>query len=204
MMLGGVLTRGELTAKNEELFTSPPKWMTPEISQSLRGLYKLHDNTGISLPALALRFVIADRDVTTVLIGAATPRRSRKMSRRPAPDRCLQISIKLSKIWWWSPQASPPGNPAPDRDSAWPVNRHPTSSPLSVASSHSPRRESRPQLPTTWRIGFAGAGARFDLRARGCRSAWSWWLIFLAQYHPAEVFLRMVQPLLNVGHQLGV
>ena len=68
-----MLTRGELTGKSEDLFTSPPKWMTPEISERLRRLYKIHDDTGISLPALAVRFVIADPDVTTVLIGAATP-----------------------------------------------------------------------------------------------------------------------------------
>ena len=74
MILGGVLTRGALTAKNEELFSaSPPKWMTAEIGERLRGLYKIHDDTGMSLPALAVRFLIADPAVTTVLIGAATP-----------------------------------------------------------------------------------------------------------------------------------
>ena len=73
MILGGVLTRGQLTGKNEDLFVSPPNWMTPEIGESLRRLYELHDDTGISLPALALRFVLVDPAVSVALIGAATP-----------------------------------------------------------------------------------------------------------------------------------
>lgn len=73
MILGGVLNRGQLTTKSEELFESQPKWTTPQISERLRGLYQISDDTGISLPSLALRFVLANPSVTVALIGAATP-----------------------------------------------------------------------------------------------------------------------------------
>ena len=47
--------------------------MTPEIEGPLKRLYQLASDTGLSLPALALRFVMADPAVTIVLLGCETP-----------------------------------------------------------------------------------------------------------------------------------
>jgi aryl-alcohol dehydrogenase-like predicted oxidoreductase len=72
-ILGGVLNAGNLSERNDEWFVSPPEWMTPEIESPLKGLYQLASDTGLSLVALALRFVMADPAVTIVLLGAETP-----------------------------------------------------------------------------------------------------------------------------------
>ena len=72
-ILGGVLNAGSLKERNDEWFVSPPEWMTPEIEGPLKRLYQLASDTGLSLPALALRFVMADPAVTIVLLGCETP-----------------------------------------------------------------------------------------------------------------------------------
>lgn len=73
MILGGVLDIGQLMERNEDWLVSPPEWMTPKIKDCLTRLYQLQSDTGLSLPALALRFLMADPAVTIVLIGAKTP-----------------------------------------------------------------------------------------------------------------------------------
>jgi aryl-alcohol dehydrogenase-like predicted oxidoreductase len=72
-ILGGVLREGRLSQRNEEWFVSPPEWMTPQIKVSLKKLYEIQSDTGLSLLALALRYVMADPAVTITLIGAESP-----------------------------------------------------------------------------------------------------------------------------------
>ena len=70
--MGGVLAPGKIMERNEQWLVAPPSWMTPEIKERVARLYQLESDTGISMPSLALRFVMADPAVTVVLIGAAT------------------------------------------------------------------------------------------------------------------------------------
>ena len=72
-ILGGVLRAGRLAQRNDDWFASPPEWMTPAIETPLKRLYELSSDTGLSLPALALRFVMADPAVTIALLGCQTP-----------------------------------------------------------------------------------------------------------------------------------
>ncbi len=72
-ILGGVLRVGRLAERNDEWFVSAPEWMTPELKISLKRLYEIQSDTGLSLPALALRYVMADPAVTIALLGCQTP-----------------------------------------------------------------------------------------------------------------------------------
>ena len=72
-ILGGVLRVGRLAERNDEWFVSPPEWMTPGLKISLKRLYEIQSDTGLSLPALALRYVMADPAVTIALLGCQTP-----------------------------------------------------------------------------------------------------------------------------------
>ena len=47
--------------------------ISPERKERLRQLYALQAECGLSLLTLAVRFLLADPAVTTILVGASTP-----------------------------------------------------------------------------------------------------------------------------------
>lgn len=52
----------------------PPAWISPQRREQLLSIYNLADRTGLSLPELALRFVISNPEIDTVLSGVRYPR----------------------------------------------------------------------------------------------------------------------------------
>jgi len=73
MIVGGVLSSLHDTAVHPEWLTSPPPWMTPDLRADFEGLYRVQSECGLSLIELTLRYLLADREVSTVLVGAARP-----------------------------------------------------------------------------------------------------------------------------------
>jgi D-threo-aldose 1-dehydrogenase len=73
MILGGVLSGLHDTAVHPEWLTTPPPWMTPELRVGFERLYRVQSQCGLSLIEMTLRYLIADRDVSTVVVGAARP-----------------------------------------------------------------------------------------------------------------------------------
>ena len=47
--------------------------MTPDVRSRFARLYTLQSECGLSLVTLAIRYLLADPDVTTILVGASTP-----------------------------------------------------------------------------------------------------------------------------------
>jgi D-threo-aldose 1-dehydrogenase len=73
VILGGVFRNGSLAKVHPEWLVSPPKWVTPEIKIRLEQLYVLQQDCGLSLVTLTIRYLMADPNVTTILVGASTP-----------------------------------------------------------------------------------------------------------------------------------
>ena len=72
VVLGAPLQQGELAVPREEWIEHPPDWMDDDLRARFKELYEIHQETGLSLAALAMRFLLADMDVATVIPGAAT------------------------------------------------------------------------------------------------------------------------------------
>ena len=71
-MLGAVFQRG-LARVQPELLQSPPDWMTPLLKQRFAELYDLQKESGLSLAALGVRYILQQPDIACVIIGAAGP-----------------------------------------------------------------------------------------------------------------------------------
>ena len=74
--LGGVFRRGQLVVIRPEWLQTPPIWpseMTPEEQRRVLRLAELHQESQLSLVTLTLRYLVADRSIATILVGAATP-----------------------------------------------------------------------------------------------------------------------------------
>ena len=74
--LGGVFRRGQLVVVRPEWLQTPPVWpsgMTPEEQHSVLRLAVLQQESQLSLVTLTLRYLVADRSIATILVGAATP-----------------------------------------------------------------------------------------------------------------------------------
>ena len=74
--LGGVFRRGQLVTIRPEWLRTPPVWpsgMTPEEQRRVLRLVELQRESQLSLVTLTLRYLVADRSIATILVGAATP-----------------------------------------------------------------------------------------------------------------------------------
>ena len=72
VVLGAPLQQGLLAVPREEWIEHPPEWMDDDLRARFAELYAIHQETGISLAALAMRFLLADVDIASVIPGAAT------------------------------------------------------------------------------------------------------------------------------------
>ena len=70
---GAAFQGGRLSEVHPDWITSPPSWVTAEIQVRLHRLYDLQASCGLTLVNLAIRYLLADPSISTILIGAATP-----------------------------------------------------------------------------------------------------------------------------------
>ena len=73
MIVAGVLSGLHDTNVHPEWLTTPPPWMGPELHAGFEALYRVRGESGLSLIELTIRYLLADSDVSTVLVGAASP-----------------------------------------------------------------------------------------------------------------------------------
>ena len=71
-MVGAIFQRGLATAQ-PELLDTPPSWMAPELVARYRKLYQLQKESGMPLAEMGVRFIAAQPDIDTIIIGAKTP-----------------------------------------------------------------------------------------------------------------------------------
>jgi aryl-alcohol dehydrogenase-like predicted oxidoreductase len=72
MVVGAPLQQGLLAVPHREWLEDPPDWMDDDLRSRFAELYAIQQETELSLAELAMRFLLADQDVTTVIPGAAT------------------------------------------------------------------------------------------------------------------------------------
>jgi aryl-alcohol dehydrogenase-like predicted oxidoreductase len=70
IIVGSPLQQGGLARCYHEAVNDPPGWLSKPRVEQLKKLYAFVDECGISLPELALRWVLSNRDVHTTLMGA--------------------------------------------------------------------------------------------------------------------------------------
>jgi aryl-alcohol dehydrogenase-like predicted oxidoreductase len=71
-IVGGIFLGG-LIEVHPEWIASKPGWMHPEMHKRLPRLYQLQQESGLSLVALAVRYLVADPQISTILVGAGKP-----------------------------------------------------------------------------------------------------------------------------------
>lgn len=69
LVVGSPLQQGALSRRYSEIETGAP-WLSPPRREQYRRLYAFLDETGLSLPEAALRMIVANPEVSTVLAGA--------------------------------------------------------------------------------------------------------------------------------------
>ena len=72
VVLGAPLQQGRLAEVHPEWLRSPPDWMDDDLRNRFERLYAIHDETGLSLAELAIRFLLRDRGFATVIPGPAS------------------------------------------------------------------------------------------------------------------------------------
>jgi D-threo-aldose 1-dehydrogenase len=68
----GAFTPG-LADVHPEWLAAPPAWLAPEMVSRMARLYDLQRACGLSLVTLAIRYLVADPTISTILVGAASP-----------------------------------------------------------------------------------------------------------------------------------
>lgn len=70
IIIGSPLQQGALARRYDDEVNHGARWLSKPRREQFQRLYALLDETGISLPELALRFLISNPDISTVLMGA--------------------------------------------------------------------------------------------------------------------------------------
>ncbi len=73
MVLGSIFRLLPIFANVAEWLTSPPDGTTPECNDRIKRLDGIHRDSGLSVVELTIRYLVADHDVSTILVGAANP-----------------------------------------------------------------------------------------------------------------------------------
>ncbi len=73
IIAGSPLQQGALSRRYDEIVRQKPRWLSLARQQQYLKLYEFLDEIDISLPELAMRFVISNPDIDCVLTGARSP-----------------------------------------------------------------------------------------------------------------------------------
>lgn len=63
--------QGVLSVRHEEWIANPPDWMTLQEHEALRKIYAIQDKYQLSLPEMALRFILGNPQISLTIPGAA-------------------------------------------------------------------------------------------------------------------------------------
>ena len=100
IVIGSPLQQGTLARKYEEELAKGPHWLNPLRRAQLLELYAFLDEIGMSLPELALRFVISNPDISCALMGARSVEEVEKnVAAVEAGALPEDIMKRLDEIW---------------------------------------------------------------------------------------------------------
>jgi aryl-alcohol dehydrogenase-like predicted oxidoreductase len=100
IIVGSPLQQGALARPYTEQVAQGDRWLSPPRRAQFQKLYGLAQELGLSLPELALRFVISNPDVSTVLTGARSAaeveQNVRAVERGPLPQEVLDAIQEIA------------------------------------------------------------------------------------------------------------
>ena len=122
LVVGSPLQQGALSRRYPEIETGAP-WLSPPRREQYRRLYAFLDETGLSLPEAALRMIVANPEVSTVLAGARSVKEVEESVRAveagPLPADLLAEIQEIADMVPFRPYEEPFGLPF-GRPYKWP------------------------------------------------------------------------------------
>jgi len=104
VIAGSPLQQGAFAARYEAIEDPAIYWLHPTRRKQFQALYELSDESGLPLPEMAIRFVLGNPKIHTVLMGARTPeeveQNAAAVSAGPLPSDLQQ---RLDEIAAWLP-----------------------------------------------------------------------------------------------------
>lgn len=114
VIIGSPLQQGALARRHDEVYTGA-RWLSPPRQRQLQALYSFADELGMSLPELALRFVISNPDVSCTLMGARSEQEVEQnvaaVARGPLPEDVLARLEEIAAMVPFRPFEEPFGLP---------------------------------------------------------------------------------------------
>jgi D-threo-aldose 1-dehydrogenase len=115
IIVGSPLQQGALSRRYDEIIRQKPRWLSLPRQQQYLKLYEFLDEIDISLPELAMRFVISNPDIDCVLTGARSPGEVEKnveaVEKGPLPQEILDKLDKIAAMVPFRPFEEPFGLP---------------------------------------------------------------------------------------------
>ena len=122
LVIGSPLQQGALSRRYPEIETGAP-WLSPPRREQYRRLYAFLDETGLSLPEAALRMMVANPEISTVLAGARSVQEVEESVRAveagPLPADLLAEFQEIADMVPFRPYEEPFGLPF-GRPYKWP------------------------------------------------------------------------------------
>jgi aryl-alcohol dehydrogenase-like predicted oxidoreductase len=107
-IIAGPLYNGRLAAVHREWIHDPPGWMSPSLCEPYEQLCDLQEESGIPMPELAIRYLIGDPGITTLLTASTTVAEVRQnVAAATAGPLPHEIQQRLSDIGLEDPGTHP-------------------------------------------------------------------------------------------------
>lgn len=111
IVAGTPMQQGWFSTRHEDVIAHPPAWMAPKRVEQLRRLYRLVDESGIALPEMALRFMLSNPEIDTILTGVSSAQEAEMnvaaIEKGPLPEEVLtqidEIAAMLPCRPWEEP-----------------------------------------------------------------------------------------------------
>ncbi len=115
VVIGSPLHQGALARQYVNDVTRPAKWLSPPRAKQLRKLYALANDLRMPLPELAIRFVLSNPQVSTVLTGVRSVKELEQnvacVERGPLPENVLGDLKEIADLVPFRPEGEPLGLP---------------------------------------------------------------------------------------------
>jgi len=113
VIVGSPLQQGAFAGRFEDIFDDRVVWLSGRRKQQFRALYDLQDELGLTMPELALRFVISNPDIACVLMGARSEAEVEQncaaVEAGPLPQDALTRLDEISAMLPYRPYEEPAG-----------------------------------------------------------------------------------------------
>jgi aryl-alcohol dehydrogenase-like predicted oxidoreductase len=99
VVIGSPLQQGALAQRHDDEVRHGARWLSEPRRRQLLDLYALLDEVDLSLPELALRWVLSNPEISCTLTGARSQQEIDANLKAPLPGRCRRICSNASMNW---------------------------------------------------------------------------------------------------------